>query len=72
LAAAQSPLTAACGAADSLGTPVSVAVADRAGNVVASARMGRAALGSMRLALGVSGGTALDVGRGLSPPARPG
>ena len=51
LAAAQLLVSHACEAAADLGIAVSAVVADRAGNVVASARMDGAALGSMRLAL---------------------
>ena len=51
LATAQALVTAACAQAASTGLAVCVAVSDRAGNVVASARMDGAALGAMRLAV---------------------
>jgi uncharacterized protein GlcG (DUF336 family) len=50
LALAQSLVATACAEAEQIGIAVSVVVADRAGNVVAAARMDGAALGSMRLA----------------------
>src|SRR4051794_16885926 len=51
LATAQALVTAACAEAERIGIAVGVAVADRAGNVVASGRMDGAPLGAMRLAL---------------------
>src|SRR5438552_3332589 len=51
LSTALALVAAACVEAGRMGLAVSVAVADRAGHPVASARMDGAALGSMRLAL---------------------
>ena len=50
LATAQALVSAACAEAAGLGLAVSVVVADRAGELVAAARMDGAPLGSLRLA----------------------